>query len=158
MINTAAAQTVPASAAANNAQAPASQAVTLGASKSGQSAKAGENTGCQTCQERTYQDGSNDSGVSFQTPTHISSAMAGVAVASHEGEHVSRETEKARQEGMIVTEKTVTFQMACCPECHKMYVAGGLTKISTMPENDSTSVTSALAAEGEAGEALDLLL
>jgi len=115
-------------------------------------------TGCKTCQERTYQDGSNDSGVSFQTPRHISSATAGIAVASHEGEHVSRETDKAQREGRIVTEKTVTFQMACCPECHKMYIAGGTTKISTMPQGGAADVTSALAAGGASGDTIDLLL
>ncbi len=114
-------------------------------------------SGCKTCQERTYQDGSDDAGVSFQTPKHISSAMAGVAVASHEGEHVTRETDRAAREGRIVTQKSVTFQMGCCPECHKMYVAGGTTKISTMADKSATADNSSiLDLMGSAGENVDM--
>ncbi len=112
--------------------------------------------GCKTCQSRTYQDGSDDAGVSFQTPTHIPASTAGIAVVSHEGEHVSRESEKAAQEGRIVTQKKVTTQMACCPECHKIYVAGGTTTISTRAaKNDSADAQSAFETLGGSGEQLD---
>ncbi|MDL2236729.1 hypothetical protein LJC56_02715 [Christensenellaceae bacterium OttesenSCG-928-K19] len=114
-------------------------------------------SGCQTCQNRTYQDGSNDAGVSFQTAQHIPASMAGVKVASHEGEHVSRETEKAMQEERVVTQKKVTLQMGCCPECHKIYVAGGTTTISTMAaKNDTADAESALDLMGGAGEKVDM--
>lgn len=114
------------------------------------------NTGCKTCQERTYQDGSSDPGVSFQTPSHVSSATAGISVASHEREHVTRETANAQEEGRVVTQAKVTTQMACCPECHKMYVAGGLTTIQTKPANEQLSVSSA--ADNLQGENVDFEL
>jgi len=127
----------------------------LRAAKSQNAFKAGESGGCKTCQERVYQDGSDDAGVSFQTPTGIPSSTAGIAVASHEGEHVTRETEKARQEGRVVTNKKVTFQYACCPECHKMYVAGGTTSISTVDAGSASEVNSALELMGAAGDDMD---
>lgn len=101
---------------------------TEGASGSNAAKNNGE---CSTCAQRAYKDGSYDPGVSFQTATSVPSSTAGVAVASHEGEHVTRETAKAREEGRIVTQAKVTFQYSCCPECHRMYIAGGTTTIST---------------------------
>ena len=38
---------------------------------------------CQTCKNRKYQDGSDDSGVSFQNPTRVDPKAAGSAVRSH---------------------------------------------------------------------------
>lgn len=100
--------------------------------------KAAKNTGeCSTCAARSYKDGSDDAGVSFQTAKSVPASTAGVAVASHEGEHVTRDTAKAREEGRIVTQAKVTFQYACCPECHKMYIAGGTTTISTVADTKS---------------------
>lgn len=110
---------------------------------------AAKNTGeCSTCAQRAYKDGSDDSGVSFQTAKSVPASTAGVAVASHEGEHVTRETAKAREEGRIVTQAKVTFQYACCPECHKMYIAGGTTTISTVPD---TKAENGLEFYGEPG-------
>lgn len=100
-------------------------------SGSADSSAAQNKTQCSTCAQRAYKDGSDDAGVSFQTATSVPASTAGVAVASHEGEHVTRETAKAQEEGRIVTQAKVTFQYACCPECHKMYIAGGTTTIST---------------------------
>lgn len=114
-------------------------------------------SGCKTCEERTYQDGSDDAGVSFQTPTHIPASTAGIAVASHEGEHVSRESDKAAREGRVVTQKTVTMQMSCCPECHRVYAAGGTTTISTMADKSASADSqSGLDLMGGAGENLDM--
>lgn len=120
----------------------------------GKSSMVKPNSGCETCAQRKYQDGSDDAGVSFQSPTGVSPSMAGVAVASHEGEHVSRETDKAQKEGRVVTEAKVTFQYASCPECHKMYIAGGTTTISTMAS--SASSQSALDLFGLEGQEEDI--
>ena len=38
---------------------------------------------CQTCKERKYQDGSNDPGVSFKTPTNVAPEQAAAAVRGH---------------------------------------------------------------------------
>lgn len=114
---------------------------------------AAKNTGeCSTCAQRAYKDGSDDSGVSFQTAKSVPASTAGVAVASHEGEHVTRETAKAREEGRIVTQAKVTFQYACCPECHKMYIAGGTTTITTAADTKSEN---GFELYGEPGSAAD---
>lgn len=86
---------------------------------------------CPTCAARTYKDQSGDSSVSFQAPKHISAATAGVAVMSHEHEHVSHEAADAREAGGAVTSSTVTLQHDTCPTCGKTYVSGGLTKTTT---------------------------
>ena len=57
--------------------------------------EAAEEGECQTCERRKYQDGSDDMGVSFQTPTHIAPEEAPAAVRGHEMEHVYREQAKA---------------------------------------------------------------
>ncbi|MBQ7981142.1 MAG: hypothetical protein IJ305_05980, partial [Oscillospiraceae bacterium] len=45
---------------------------------------------CKTCENRRYQDGSDDMGVSFQTPTKVDPKAAAAKVKSHEMEHVGR--------------------------------------------------------------------
>ena len=45
---------------------------------------------CQTCKERKYQDGSDDPGVSFKTPTSIAPEQAAAAVRGHENEQIGR--------------------------------------------------------------------
>lgn len=86
---------------------------------------------CQTCKERKYQDGSNDPGVSFKTPTNIAPEQAASAVRSHEQEHVAREQAKAQRENREVVSQSVTYHTAICPECGKVYVSGGTTRTST---------------------------
>jgi hypothetical protein len=81
---------------------------------------------CRTCANRRYVDGSNDSGVSFQTPTQVNPEEAGAKVRAHEQEHVSRNAVKAESEGMEAA-STVAIHMAICPECGRSYVAGGTT-------------------------------
>lgn len=116
---------------------------------SANSKKAKNNAVCSTCAQRAYKDGSNDAGVSFKTATSVPASTAGVAVASHEGEHVTREKAKAQQEGRIVTQAKVTFQYASCPECHKMYIAGGTTTISTVADTKTQNGTELYAQPGE---------
>ncbi len=113
---------------------------------------------CETCASRVYQDGSNDAGVSFQSPKGLPASTAGVYVASHEGEHVTRETAKAEREGDIITDMKVTLQMGCCPECNRMYVQGGTTSFTKMSgKNEDGAVVTKLAdLLGNAGEKFDL--
>lgn len=87
--------------------------------------------GCQTCKSRTYQDGSDDPGVSFKSAQHIDAGSAAMAVASHEQEHVSRRRAQAEQEGREVVSQTVQIHTAICPECGRTYVSGGTTTTTT---------------------------
>ncbi len=93
--------------------------------------KAVEEGECQTCKERKYQDGSDDPGVSFKTPTNIAPEQAASAVRGHEMEHVVREQAKAQREDRKVVSQTVTMHTAICPECGKAYVSGGTTRTTT---------------------------
>lgn len=86
---------------------------------------------CKTCAERQYVDGSDDSGVSFQTPTNVKPEAAASAVMSHEQEHVSREKSKAESEGRKVVNQNVQIHTGVCPECGKTYVSGGTTTTTT---------------------------
>jgi ribosomal protein L37AE/L43A len=86
---------------------------------------------CQTCKNRRYQDGSNDPGVSFKTPGHVSPEASYAAVASHENEHVSNEQANARSNGRRVVSQSVQIFMETCPECGKAFAAGGVTKTTT---------------------------
>lgn len=111
-------------------------ASTLTASKADSTEKL-NNSKCQTCQSRTYQDVSDDPGVSFQTPTNVSPEASASAVSGHEGEHVSRERSKASNEGREVVSQTVTMSGGICQECGKAYVAGGETRTVTRKAKDS---------------------
>lgn len=86
---------------------------------------------CQTCKERKYQDGSNDPGVSFKAPGHISPESAGAVVMAHEQEHVANEQAKADKGGGKVVSQSVRIFTAVCPECGKVYVSGGETRTTT---------------------------
>lgn len=86
---------------------------------------------CETCKNRRYKDGSNDASVSFQAPTRISPEQAASAVASHEREHVTHEQVRAKQEGRRIVSQTVSLKMGVCPECGRIYVAGGVTRTVT---------------------------
>ena len=101
--------------------------------------KAAEEGECQTCKERKYQDGSDDMGVSFKTPTNIDPDQAASAVRGHEMEHVYREQAKAEREGRKVVSQTVTSHTGICPECGKAYVSGGTTRTVTAanPEQET---------------------
>jgi hypothetical protein len=101
-----------------------------------ESAQKLNNSKCETCQSRKYQDVSDDPGVSFQTPTNVSPEASAAAVSGHEGEHVSRERSKASSEGREVVSQTVTLTGGICPECGKTYVAGGETRTVTRQVKD----------------------
>ena len=99
--------------------------------------KALEEGECKTCEERKYQDGSDDMGVSFQTPTNIKPEQAASAVRGHEMEHVVREQAKADREGRKVVSQSVTMHTEICPECGKSYVSGGTTRTVTKAETQN---------------------
>lgn len=82
---------------------------------------------CQTCKNRKYQDGSDESNVSFQSATHVDPQAAGAAVRAHEGQHVSNAFKKAAQNGGKVLQASVAIHTAVCPECGRVYVSGGTT-------------------------------
>ena len=82
---------------------------------------------CKTCANRKYQDGSDENDVSFKTPQHISPAIAATVVLGHEHEHVSNAYEKERNGEGEVANVTVTLHNDICPECGRVFVAGGVT-------------------------------
>lgn len=102
---------------------------TQGAAESAQ--EAAEEGECQTCEKRKYQDGSDDMGVSFKTPTNVKPEQAASAVRGHEMEHVVREQAKAKREGREVVSQSVTMHTGICPECGRTYVSGGTTHTVT---------------------------
>lgn len=90
---------------------------------------------CTTCRNRKYVDGSDDPGVSFKAPAHISPESSGTAVAAHEQEHVSREGTKAQAEGREIVAQSVQIYMDVCPECGRTYASGGKTTTTTRSDN-----------------------
>ncbi len=90
-----------------------------------------EDAECQTCKERKYQDGSDDPGVSFKTPTNVAPEQAAAAVRGHEQEHVVREQAKALREDRKVVSQSVTLHTDICPECGDVYISGGTTRTTT---------------------------
>ena len=81
---------------------------------------------CETCQNRKYQDGSNEM-VSFKSAAHISPQASGSRVRAHEQEHVANAYKKAAQNNGKVVQASVSLKTAVCPECGRTYVAGGET-------------------------------
>lgn len=123
------------------------------------SASQGQECGCETCQTRTCQDVSSDAGVTFQAPTGIPASTSGVAVAAHEGQHVTRETADAQADGAIVAQKKVTLQTDNCPDCGKTYIAGGKTSITTIKKpNPSLTVQSGKQMMGALGDEADVYI
>lgn len=98
---------------------------------------------CQTCKNRTYQDGSNDMGVSFKTPGHIDPAVSGAVVRSHEQEHVTNERAQANMKGRRVVSQSVTLSTSVCSECGRSYVSGGTTRTTTVSDKSRNRVVSA---------------
>lgn len=91
---------------------------------------------CRTCQNRKYQDGSNDPSVSFKTPTTLSPDRAAAAVRNHEMEHVFHEQANAKREDREVVSQSVIYKTDICPECHRVYVSGGETRTVTRAKQD----------------------
>ena len=122
------------------------QAATAGTSAQPEMAGVEE---CETCKSRKYQDGSNDPGVSFKTPTHVSRAQSGAAVRAHEGEHVNREQAKAEREDREVVSQSVQIHTSVCPECGKSYVSDGTTRTTTRSERENPQPAAAASGPGQ---------
>ena len=88
---------------------------------------------CEKCRSRRYQDGSNDSRVSFQMPTVMDPVKARTQVMSHEMEHVRSEQHKAKEENKVIISQTVRIMHDRCEECGTSYVKGGFTKTIARP-------------------------
>lgn len=83
---------------------------------------------CQTCENRKYQDGSNEHDVSFKSAAKVAPEAAASAVRSHEQMHVKNAYQKAEQDNGKVISANVTIHTSICPECGKTYVSGGTTR------------------------------
>lgn len=92
--------------------------------------------GCQTCENRRYQDVSNDPGVSFKSPTKVTPEAAANAVKSHENEHVVNEQARAEKKGGKVISQSVAIFTSICPECKRSYVSGGETRTTVRYGSD----------------------
>ena len=94
---------------------------------------------CQTCKNRKYVDGSNESDVSFKTPGHIDPASSMAVVSGHEQEHGSNAYQSAAKAGGKVLQASVALQSAICPECGRSFIAGGTTTTMISYPNEQTS-------------------
>ncbi|MGN0317704.1 MAG: hypothetical protein ACI4E1_07170 [Lachnospira sp.] len=92
---------------------------------------------CETCASRKYQDGSDESNVSFKSASHVSPEASAGAVKSHEAEHVSNAYAKASKADGKVVNASVTLKTAVCPECGRSYVAGGVTNTAIKYNTDN---------------------
>lgn len=100
-----------------------------------------EESECQTCKNRKYQDGSDEGNVSFKAAAHISPESAASKVRAHENEHVSNAYKKAAKDNGKVVNASVTLQSSICPECGRTYVSGGLTKTAIQYKNEDNPYT-----------------
>ena len=106
---------------------------------------------CQTCKERKYKDGSNESDVSFQTAQHVSPENAGARVRGHEQEHVANAFERAEKGGGKVLQASVAIHTAICPECGRVYISGGTTTTKiAYPNEDNPYQKNRKAQQGDA--------
>lgn len=96
---------------------------------------------CKTCQNRKYQDGSDEGNVSFKAAAHVSPQAAGAAVRAHEGQHVSNAYKKAAQDGGKVLQASVAIHTSVCPECGRTYVSGGTTTTKIKYGNEDNPYT-----------------
>lgn len=120
---------------ANTVRTPAGQEI----SENSNQAKALKRSGaieCETCKSRQYQDGSNESDVSFKAPGHISPQASLSAVRAHEQQHVSNAYQKEAS-GAKVISASVNIKMAVCPECGRSYAAGGTTTTAIKYNEDN---------------------
>lgn len=113
---------------------------------------------CVTCESRVYQDASDDPGVSFKSPQHVSPEASYSAVLSHEMEHVSREQNSAEAENREVISQSVILHRSMCAECGKSYVAGGVTRTTTAAEKPKADPYKSLASEDQLGAYVDFKL
>lgn len=98
--------------------------------------KANPSYECQTCENRKYQDGSNESDVSFKSASKVAPESAASAVRSHEQMHVNNAYQKAEQDKGEVISASVSIHTSICPECGKTYVSGGTTRTTIKYVNE----------------------
>lgn len=91
---------------------------------------------CETCKNRKYQDGSDESDVSFKAAAHIDPKAAGARVRGHEQEHVSNAYQKAAKNNGKVVSCNVSIHTDICPECGRTYVSGGTTATQIRYRNE----------------------
>lgn len=94
---------------------------------------------CEKCSSRKYVDGSDDAGVSFKTPQHISPSQSAATVMSHEREHYNRETTSAETENKEIVSATISLTRSICSECGRSYVSGGQTSITKRVDTDKNA-------------------
>ena len=112
---------------------------------------------CKTCENRKYQDESDDPGVSFKSASKISSGSAEAAVRGHEQEHVTRNQAKAERENKEVVYQSVIIKRAICPECGDSYVSVGETTTMTRSKPEQR-FNVGIADNKENGTLLDILV
>ncbi len=94
---------------------------------------------CQTCKNRKYQDGSDESDVSFKTPAHIAPENSAAMVMRHEQEHVANARQEGAKDNKQLISATVSLKIGVCPECGRTYVAGGQTNTTIKTTYDETN-------------------
>ena len=109
---------------------------------------------CETCENRKYQDGSDDPGVSFKNASKINGS-AEAAVRAHEYEHVSHNQAEAAREDKEIVYQSVRIKHGICPECGTSYVAGGETVTVTRTKPEERYNVGMYDREGEKGKLLD---
>lgn len=109
---------------------------------------------CETCENRKYQDGSDDPGVSFKTASKVN-GNAEAAVRAHEYEHVSHNQAEAVREDKEIVYQSVRIKHGICPECGASYVAGGETVTVTRPKPEDRYNVGLYDSEGEKGKLFD---
>ena len=82
---------------------------------------------CQTCKNRKYVDGSNESDVSFKTPAHINPNNAAAVVMGHEKEHMANAIAEGNEANKELVSASISLKTSVCPECGRVYVSGGVT-------------------------------
>ncbi|MDD4075857.1 MAG: hypothetical protein PHC80_07175 [Eubacteriales bacterium] len=114
-------------------------------------AEINEETQCPVCDNRKYQDGSNDPGVSLKFATKLNPYSATAAIRAHEYQHVRHHQMEADKQDRKIISQTVMLRTRRCPCCGKMYTAGGVTKTVTAAYKDCAH--SNTQAEGESLDA-----
>lgn len=109
---------------------------------------------CETCENRKYQDVSDDPGVSFKTASKAS-GNAEAAVRAHEYEHVSHNQAQAAQDDKEIVYQSVRIKHGICPECGASYVSGGETVTVTRTKPEERFDVGLYDREGEKGKLLD---
>ena len=109
---------------------------------------------CETCENRKYQDVSDDPGVSFKTASKATGNAEG-AVRAHEYEHVSHNQAEAAREDKEIVYQSVRIKHGICPECGASYVSGGETVTVTRTKPEELYNVGMYDREGEKGKLLD---